>query len=171
MVVVQGNKNTFYSILFNTSLNLFAFIHRITTFLPFMRMDKLLFAWIKSCLSGVVFLKDVLWLFSNFLLFCSFCSWKKVLCWFQLFFSLYFLVCFAQRSWWFKSFNSHLLIAFFDDHLYYCWWWKTGRVIYSKKKEELMKKDKHFLWSSLLLDVLWREHVHGCRTGLCFLEK
>ena len=57
MVVVQGNKNTFYSILLKASLNLFAFIHRITTFWLFMRMDNLLFAWMKSCLSGVVISK------------------------------------------------------------------------------------------------------------------
>ena len=41
MVVVQVDKNTFYSILFYASLNLFAFIYRITTFL-------LLSSWIKG---------------------------------------------------------------------------------------------------------------------------
>ena len=46
MVVVQGNKNTFYSILFNASLNLFAFIHQITTFLLFVIVDKGVFFYV-----------------------------------------------------------------------------------------------------------------------------
>jgi hypothetical protein len=57
MVVVQVDKNTFYSILFEALLNLFAFIYRITTFLLFVIVDKGVFAWIKSSLSGVVFPK------------------------------------------------------------------------------------------------------------------